>query len=99
MMANSGVNRRVSTGAMFSMTLCLASTSHEAMTRPPWRRRAAATDWKNRSISTPMAWKISTMKPVSTPPPEGDQHVVDEELAREADEVHAPAPWPQRPPA
>ena len=29
---NSGVNSRVSTGAMFSTTLCLASTSHPATT-------------------------------------------------------------------
>ena len=32
---NSGVNSRVSTGAMFSMTPCLASTSHPATTTAP----------------------------------------------------------------
>ena len=32
---NSGVNSFVSTGAMFSMTLCFASTSQAAMTTAP----------------------------------------------------------------
>jgi hypothetical protein len=33
--ANMGVKRRVNTGAMFSITLCLASTSQEATTTAP----------------------------------------------------------------
>src|SRR5687767_11426672 len=33
--ANKGVKRRVNTGAMFSITLCLASTSQEATTTAP----------------------------------------------------------------
>ena len=32
---NSGVNSFVSTGAMFSITLCFASTSHAAITTAP----------------------------------------------------------------
>ena len=35
MVAKSGVKMRVSTGAMFSMTLCFASTSHEATRTAP----------------------------------------------------------------
>ena len=54
---------------MFSITLCLASTSHEAITTAPMAPHGSSHDWKNGSTSTPMAWKIIAMNAVSTPPP------------------------------
>jgi len=69
MAANSGVNRRVSTGAMFSITLCLASTSQEAITMAPRAPQGRIHCSKTGSTSIPMAWKIIIMKPVNTPPP------------------------------
>ena len=67
--ANSGVNRRVSTGAMFSMTLCLASTSQAPTTTAPMAPHGRSHCWANHSTSAPMAAKAPSVKPVSTPPP------------------------------
>ena len=55
--AKSGVKRRVSTGAMFSMTLCLASTSHEATTTAARAPQGRIHDSKKGSTSMPMARK------------------------------------------
>ena len=88
---NSGVNRRVSTGAMFSMTLCLASTSQALMRTAPTTPHGSTHDATSRSASSPMAWKMNMVKPMRTPPPRAISDVVDEPLAREADEVHPPA--------
>ena len=67
--AKSGVKRRVSTGAMFSITLCLASTSQEATRTAPAAPHGSSHDWKKGSTLIPMAWKIITMNAVRTPPP------------------------------
>ncbi len=67
--AKSGVKRRVSTGAMFSITLCLASTSQEAIRTAPVAPHGSSHDWKNVSMSTPIDWKSMAMRPVRTPPP------------------------------
>ena len=67
--ANSGVKRRVNTGAMFSITLCLASTSQEAITTAPAAPHGRTHDSKKGSMSIPMAWKIIAMNPMRTPPP------------------------------
>ncbi len=67
--ANSGVNRRVNTGAMFSITLCLASTSQEATRTAPAAPHGSSHDSMNGSTLIPMAWKIIAMNAVRTPPP------------------------------
>jgi hypothetical protein len=67
--AKSGVKSRASTGAMFSITLCLASTSHDAITTPRRLAVGSSHDSKKGSMSIPMAEKINAMNPISTPPP------------------------------
>ena len=67
--AKRGVKRRVSTGAMFSITLCLASTSHEATTTAPAAPQGKSHDSMNGSGSIPMALNSTTMNAVRTPPP------------------------------
>ena len=67
--ANRGVKRRVNTGAMFSITLCLASTSQEATRTAPTAPHGSSHDSKKGSMSIPMAWKIIAMNAVRTPPP------------------------------
>ncbi len=67
--AKSGVKRRVSTGAMFSITLCFASTSQAATTSAPAAPHGSSHDSKKGSTSIPMAWKIMAMNPMRTPPP------------------------------
>ena len=52
---NSGVNTRVSTGAMFSTTLCLASTSHAATTTAAMAPQGSSHIAMNSSGSIPMA--------------------------------------------
>ena len=66
--ANSGVKSIVSTGAMFSTTCCLDSTSHAATITAP-AAPAGSTHWKTCSTSTPIGSKISAVSPSSTPPP------------------------------
>ena len=67
--AKSGVKRRVNTGAMFSITLCLASTSQEATRTAPAAPHGSSHDSTKGSASIPMALKIITMNAVRTPPP------------------------------
>ena len=67
--ANSGVNRRVSTGAMFSMTLCFASTSQAPTMTAPIAPHGSSHSCANRATSTPMAAKVTPVNIVSTPPP------------------------------
>ncbi|OLD58944.1 MAG: hypothetical protein AUI33_16995 [Ignavibacteria bacterium 13_1_40CM_2_61_4] len=69
MAANSGVKRRVSTGAMFSITPCLASTSHDATTTAPVAPHGSSHDSKNGSMSMPMLLNVSAMNAQRTPPP------------------------------
>ncbi len=66
---NSGVNRRVSTGAMFSMTLCLASTSQALMRTAPTAPHGITHVVTSLSGSRPMAWKRNAVMPIRTPPP------------------------------
>ena len=68
-MANSGVKSRVSTGAMFSMTLCFASTSQDADDHRPDRARTGSATAPATRRSSPMASNIIIVKAVSTPPP------------------------------
>ena len=67
--ANSGVNRRVRTGAMFSTTLCFASTSQAPTMTAPMAPHGSIHCWANHSTSAPMAAKLTAVKPVRTPPP------------------------------
>ena len=69
MAATIGVNSRVSTGAMFSMTLCLASTSHEAPTTAPSAPQASTHDETNSPASMSMAANAACVSAASTPPP------------------------------
>ena len=66
---NSGVNSRVSTGAMFSTTLCLASTSHPATTTAAIAPQGSSHSQMNAFGTIPMAWKVPPMNAVRTPPP------------------------------
>ena len=66
---NSGVNSRVSTGAMFSMTLCLASTSHPAMTTAPTTPQGRIQPFRSHSAFMPMDLKTNIVEAISTPPP------------------------------
>jgi len=66
---NSGVNSLVSTGAMFSMTLFLASTSHAATTTAPAAPHGRIQSSATPSIVTPIALKTPSVSATSTPPP------------------------------
>jgi hypothetical protein len=66
---NSGVNSRVSTGAMFSTTPCLASTSQPATTIAAALPQGSSHCLLNTCGSTPMAVKVPNMKAIRTPPP------------------------------
>ena len=68
-MVKSGVNSRVSTGAMFSMTLCFASTSHEPTMTAPAAPHGMSQSRAIQSGFKPMAANIIIVNPVSTPPP------------------------------
>ena len=87
--AKRGVKRRVSTGAMFSITLCLASTSQEATRTAPAAPHGKQPRLDERLGVDPDGVEHHHHERREDPAAEGDQHVVDEELAREADEVHA----------
>ena len=67
--AKSGVNSRLSTGAMFSITLCFASTSHDATTTAPAAPHGTSHRSTNHSASAPMLAKIPIVNIVSTAPP------------------------------
>ena len=66
---NSGVNSLVSTGAMFSMTLCFASTSQDPMMTAPAAPHGSSQPATNHSAFISMAENIMIVKPVKTPPP------------------------------
>ena len=66
---NSGVNSLVSTGAMFSMTLCFASTSQDPTMTAPAAPHGISQPPMNHSGFISMAENIMTVKPVTTPPP------------------------------
>jgi hypothetical protein len=66
---NSGVNNRVSTGAMFSTTPCFASTSHPATIVAPTTPQGSSHWEMNSSGETPTASKVLNMNTISTPPP------------------------------
>ncbi len=66
---NSGVKRSVSTGAMFSTTLCLASTSHAAMTTAPATPQGRIHVATSHSGLRPMELKTNAVSAISTPPP------------------------------
>ena len=88
---NSGVNSLVSTGAMFSMTLCFASTSQDPMMTAP-----AAPHGISQPADEPLRVHLDggehhDRKAGEDAPAERDEHVVDRQLAREPHEVHAPA--------
>src|SRR3954464_12565333 len=87
---NSGVNSLVSTGAMFSMTLCFASTSPPPMMTAPIAPHGISQPATNHAAFISMALNIIIVNPVRTPPPERDEHVVDGQLAGEPHEGHAP---------
>ena len=65
----SGAKSRVRTGAMFSMTLCFASTSQVAITVAPAMPQGPIQLSAYGSASMPMAWKRSMVSPTSTTPP------------------------------
>ena len=67
--ANSGVNNRVNTGAMFSITLCFASTSHDPMMTAPRAPHGTTHVPANHSTFCPIDSNITSVKPVRTPPP------------------------------
>ena len=54
---------------MFSITLCLASTSQAATMTAAVAPHGSSHDSKKGSTSIPIASKISTMKAMRTPPP------------------------------
>ena len=86
---NNGVNSLVSTGAMFSMTLCFASTSHEPMMNGSGR---SARD--QPALNEPLRVHFDggehhQRKAREDAPAQRDECVVDHQFAREPDEVHA----------
>ena len=94
---NRGVNRCVSTGAMFSITLCLASTSQE-----PTTHRACRTARDHPTLGQPLGVDVDRGEHHQRETDEHaaanrDEHVVNEQLAREAHEVHPPGARPPAP--
>jgi hypothetical protein len=79
----------VSTGAMFSMTLCFASTSQAPMMTAPIAPHGISQPATNHSAFISMALNIIIVKPVKTPPSR-DEYIVNEQFARKPHEVHAP---------
>jgi hypothetical protein len=65
----SGVKISVSTGAMFSMTLCFASTSHAAMSTAPTAPQGRIQVATSHSGLMPMEVKTNPVSTISTPPP------------------------------
>ena len=66
---NSGVNSLVSTGAMFSMTLCFASTSQDPMMTAPAAPHGISQPATNQSGFMSMARNIMNVKRMTTNPP------------------------------
>ena len=87
---NSGVNRRVSTGAMFSMTLCLASTSQALMRTAPATPHGSTHDPTSLPHFEVDGLEDELGEAHEDAAAESDQGVVDEPLTGEADEVHTP---------
>ncbi len=65
----SGVKSQVSTGAMFSMTLCLCSTSQAAMMTAPIAPHGRTQPASALSGLRPMVSKMKLARPIRTPPP------------------------------
>ena len=86
---NSGVKSRVSTGAMFSMTLCLASTSQAAMTTAPTAPQGRIQDLQEPLRRQADGAEDEHGEHHQHAAAEGDEDVVDEPLAGEAHVVHA----------
>lgn len=59
----SGLKRRVSTGAMFSMTLCFTSTRQEATSTAPIAPHGSSRCVMNTSALRPMASNTAAVKP------------------------------------
>ncbi len=64
-----GVKTRVSTGAMFSTTFCLASTSHAAMMSAPGMANGRIHSARIGLRSTPTTWRAANVSPTRTAPP------------------------------
>ncbi len=65
----SGVNNLVSTGAMFSMTLCFASTSQDPMMTAPAAPQGMSQGPTNHAGFLSIAANIMNVKILRTPPP------------------------------
>ena len=65
----SGVKTRVSTGAMFSTTFCLASTSQAATMRAPGTANGRTQSRDHRLGVDAHGCSTPTVSPMSTPPP------------------------------
>ena len=87
--ANSGVKSMVSTGAMFSTTRCFDSTSHAATITAP-AAPEGSTHSTTRSARSTRGLEDQRGERQEHAAAERDQHVVDDPLAGEADEVHPP---------
>ena len=94
--ANRGVKSRVSTGAMFSITLCFASTSQEATITAPSTPHGTPI-LEHRLEIDPDRPEHPGREPEENPAAQRNQRIVDEQLAGEADEVHAPGGLPPAP--
>ena len=68
-MVNSGVNSLVSTGAMFSMTLCFASTSQDPTMMAPAAPHGMSQRATNQSGFMSMARNIMNVKSTKVNPP------------------------------
>ena len=88
---NSGVNSRVSTGAMFSMTLCFASTSQDPTMTAPIAPHGISQLLGQPLGVHPDGVEHHQREGGEHAAAERDEHVVDEQLAGEPHEVHAPA--------
>jgi hypothetical protein len=66
---NSGVKSLVRTGAMFSITLCFASTSQDPMMTAPAAPHGISQPPTNQSGFMSMAENIMNVNAVATPPP------------------------------
>ena len=67
--ANNGVKTLVSTGAMFSITLCFASTSQATTTTAPTAPHGSTHDVTNRLTSMSIASKTPSVRAMRTTPP------------------------------
>ena len=67
--AKSGVNTRVSTGAMFPATFAFVSASQPETTMAPRAPEGITHSSTSHSASTPMARKVIMVSPTRTTPP------------------------------